>query len=321
MKIAVLDDYLGLSQQVADWRPLAGRAEIRVIDRPLPTVAEAAKTLAEFEIICTLRERTPFPAELIRALPNLRYLCVTGKRFDTVDVAAAASRGIVVSNTPVTGAGSGAVVELTSGLILALVRNIAAEDRLMREGGWQNFAGTTLRGKTLGILGLGALGTGVARIGAAFGMEMIAWSPNLTVERAGTAGVRRVDKAVLFEQSDILSLHLALAPSTAGIVGAADLERMKPSACLVNTARAGLLDENALIAALRERRIAGAGLDVFSTEPLPAEHEIRQLPNTVLTPHLGYFTREMLATYYRDAIENIEAFLDGKPIRLVSGNA
>ncbi|MTH61537.1 D-2-hydroxyacid dehydrogenase family protein [Paracoccus litorisediminis] len=321
MKIAVLDDYLGLSQQVADWRALANRAEIRVIDRPLPTASAAAEALAEFDIICTLRERTPFPAELIRALPKLRYLCVTGKRYDTVDIAAAAEQQITVSNTPVTGAGSGAVVELTWGLILALARNIAVEDRLMREGGWQHFAGTTLRGKTLGVLGLGALGSGVARIGAAFGMETIAWSPNLTSDRAVAAGVGLVSKTELFEKSDILSLHLALAPSTAGIVGAGDLALMKPSAYLVNTARAGLLDEGALINALRERRIAGAGLDVFSTEPLPADHEIRQLPNVVLTPHLGYFTHEMLASYYRDAIENIGAFLDGRPIRVVSGNA
>jgi len=321
MKIAVLDDYLDLSQQVADWRPLASRAEISVIDRPLPTVAEAAEALAEFDIICTLRERTPFPAELIGRLPRLRYLCVTGKRYDTVDVAAAVGQGVVVSNTPVTRAGSGAVVELTWGLILALARNIAAEDRLMRDGGWQHFAGMTLRGKTLGVLGLGGLGSGVARIGTAFGMEAIAWSPNLTPERAAAAGVEMVGKADLFARSDVLSLHLALAPSTAGIVGAADLARMKSSAYLVNTARAGLLDERALIAALREQRIAGAGLDVFSTEPLPADHEIRSLPNVVLTPHLGYFTREMLGTYYRDAIENIGAFLDGRPIRVVSGNA
>lgn len=321
MKIAVLDDYLRLSQQVADWSPLTVRAEVTVIDQPLPTVEVAARLLADFDILCTLRERTPFPASLIRALPRLKYLCVTGKRFDTVDVAVAAAQGVVVSNTPVTGAGSGAVVELTWGLILSLARHIAAEDRMMRQGGWQQFAGTTLKGKTLGVVGLGGLGAGVARIGAAFGMEVIAWSPNLTDERAAAAGARHVGKAELFAQSDVVSLHLALAPSTTGIVGAAEIGAMKPTGLLVNTARAGLLDEGALIAALQAGRIGGAGLDVYSLEPLPETHSLRQLPNVVLTPHLGYFTQEMLRTYYTDAIQNIAAFLDGAPIRVVSGNA
>lgn len=318
MKIAILDDYLRLATEVADWGALADRADITVIDRPFASVDDAARTLAGHQILCTLRERTPFPRALVEALPDLRHLCVTGKRYDTVDVAACAERGIVVSNTPVSGAGSGAVTELTWGLILALVRHIAAEDRMMREGGWQHFAGTTLRGKTLGVVGLGGLGRDVARIGLAFGMNVQAWSPNLTPERAAEAGVTLADKHALFATSDIVSLHLALADSTRGIVGASEIGAMKPTASLVNTARAGLLDEEALISALSGGRIAGAALDVYSVEPLPRDHVLRGLPNVVLSPHLGYFTREMLTAYYTYAIENIDAFLDGAPIRVVS---
>ena len=321
MKLALLDDYLRLAMQVADWSALAERLDIQVIDRPFVSSQEAARGLADFDIVCTLRERTPFPRALIEALPRLRYLCVTGKRYDTVDVDACAERGILVSNTPVSGAGAGSVTELTWGLILALARHIAAEDRMMREGGWQHFAGRTLRGKTLGVVGLGPLGSGVARIGLAFGMDVQAWSPNLTPERAEEAGVRLVGKHELFSSSDVVSLHLALAEGTRGIVGAAEISAMKPSAVLVNTARAGLLDEAALIDALGRRRIAGAGLDVYSVEPLPRDHVLRKLPNVVLTPHLGYFTHEMLGAYYSYAIENIAAFLDGRPIRLVTPRA
>ncbi len=320
MQIAVLDDYLGLSQQVADWAPVRARAGVTVIDRPLRSPDEVGQALAGFDILCTLRERTPFPRETLERLPRLRFLCVTGKRVDTIDLRAAAEGGVVVSNTPVLGSGSGAVVELAWGLILSLARHIAAEDRMMRQGGWQHSAGTTLRGKVLGVVGLGPLGAGVARIGAAFGMDVIAWSPNLTPERAAAGGARLVSKPDLFAQADVVSLHLALAPATRGIVGAAEIGAMKPAALLVNTARAGLVDEDALFAALAEGRIAGAGLDVFGVEPLPPDDRFRQLPNVVLTPHLGYFTREMLATYYSDAIENILAFLDGAPIRVVSGN-
>lgn len=321
MKIAILDDYLGLAQQVADWNVLGSRAELIVIDRPFSSIEDAARTLEGVEIICTLRERTPFPRVLIEALADLRYLCVTGKRYDTVDVGACADHGVVVSNTPVAGAGAGSVTELTWGLILAVARHIAAEDRLMRGGGWQHFAGTTLRGKTLGIVGLGSLGADVARIGRAFGMEVQAWSPHLTSERAEAANVRMATKHQLFSCSDVVSLHLALAEATRRIVGQPEIGAMKPTALLVNTARAELVDEEALIGALTSRRIAGAGLDVYSIEPLPSDHVLRTLPNVVLTPHLGYFTREMLAAYYTYAIENIMAFLDGRPIRVVAPHA
>ncbi|KEQ08306.1 D-2-hydroxyacid dehydrogenase family protein [Pseudorhizobium pelagicum] len=320
MNVAILDDYLHLSQEVADWSPVAARASVTVIDRHFPTIDAAAEALADYEILCTLRERLAFPRELIERLPRLRYLCVTGKRYDTVDIDAAREQGVVVSNTPVTGAGAGAVVELTWGLILALARNIAAEDRMMRSGGWQHFAGTTLRGKTLGVVGLGGLGTGVAAIGKAFGMRVIAWSPNLTRERAEAAGVELAEKQELFRLSDVVTLHLALAEATWQSVGAVELEAMKPTAFLVNTARAGLVDDESLLRALKTKKIAGAGLDVYAVEPLAADHELRTLDNVVLTPHLGYFTREMLGAYYSYAIENILSFLDGAPLRVVSAH-
>lgn len=313
-----MDDYLRLAPGLADWSGLAARAEIEVISEPLPDEDAAAEALAPFDILCTLRERTPFPAGLIARLPRLKYLCVTGKRFDTVDLAACRAAGVVVSNTPVAGAGAGSVTELTWGLILALARNIAAEDRGMRAGGWQQGAGITLRGKVLGVAGLGGLGQDVARIGSAFGMQVQAWSPNLTDARAEAAGVRRVEKQALFATSDVVSLHLALGETTQGIVDAEAIAAMKPTAFLVNTARAGLVDMEALAAALHARRIAGAGLDVYPVEPLPADDPLRRLTNVVLTPHLGYFTREMLSAYYTYAVENITAFLDGAPIRVVS---
>lgn len=317
MRIAVLDDILSLSQQVADWSGLAARAEIVVMNRHI-SPAEAAAALAGFDIICTLRERLPFPRDLLESLPRLRYLCVTGKRFDTVDVAAASQLGILVSNTPVTGPGTGAVTELTWGLILAGVRHIADQDHVMRAGGWQTRAGTTLRGKKLGIVGLGSIGTEVARIGLAFGMQVAAWSPNLTVDRAAQAGVQAVSRDELFGVSDVVSLHLSLADSTRHVVGEQQLRRMKRTAWLVNTARAGLVDESALIGTLQARSIAGAALDVFESEPLPHDHPLRTLGNVLLTPHLGYMTVDMLANYYGHAIRNIEAFLDGSPIGLVN---
>jgi D-3-phosphoglycerate dehydrogenase len=316
-RIAVLDDYLRVSQSAADWSALAERAEIVVFDRPM-TLDQAASDLADFDILCTLRERQPFPRALIERLPRLRYLCVTGKRYDTIDIAAAAERGVVVSNTPVSGAGAGGVTELTWGLIIALARHIATEGALMREGGWQHTVGSTLRGKRLGVVGLGGIGADVARIGAAFGMEVVAWSPNLTPERAQAAGVRGIGKIELFETSDVVTLHLALADSTRGAVGKAELGSMKPSARLVNTARAGLVDEAALVDVLERGAIAGAALDVFSVEPLPEDHVLRRLPNIILTPHLGYMTEEMLSSYYKDAVENICSYLDGAPIRVVS---
>ncbi|MDE1997162.1 MAG: D-2-hydroxyacid dehydrogenase family protein [Rhizobiaceae bacterium] len=316
--IAVLDDYLGISQTVADWSALKERANVVVFDRPLAVPEEAADALADFDVICTLRERMPIPRGLLTALPRLKYIVVTGKRYDTVDVETAAARGIAVSNTPVGSVGGGGVAELTWGLIIALARGIAMEDRLMRQGGWQHEMGISLRGKTLGVLGLGGIGRQVAEIGKAFGMKLQAWSQNLTVDQARAAGVEWIDKESLFRTSDFLSVHLALSERTRGIVGEAELRSMKPSAFIVNTARGALIDEVALVACLRSGAIAGAGLDVFEQEPLPPDHPIRTLPNVVITPHLGYFTRDMLGAYYADAISLIAAFLDGRPERVVN---
>ncbi|NNU66359.1 D-2-hydroxyacid dehydrogenase family protein [Rhizobium sp. WYCCWR 11152] len=316
--IAILDDYLGISQEVADWEGLKSRANVVVFDRPLALPDEAARELAGFDIICTLRERMPIPGELINRLPRLKYIVVTGKRYDTVDIATAASRGVLVSNTPVSGAGASGVAELVWGLILSATRHIASEDRIMRSGGWQTRAGTTVGGKVLGILGLGGLGRRVAEIGKVFGMELQAWSQNMTAEQAEAAGARLVSKQELFATSDVVTIHLALSDRTRGIVGATDLQAMKKTAYIINTARGAIVDEPALIAALRSRSIAGAGLDVYEKEPLPVDHPFRSLSNVVITPHLGYFTRDMLGTYYGDAVRLIEAFLDGRPERVVN---
>lgn len=318
MRIAILDDYLGLALRSADWSELGRRAEIVVFDRPLAVPEEAARALADFDIICTLRERMPIPRSLIEKLPRLKYILVTGKRYDMIDVEAAAERGILVSNTKVDGRGGGGVAELVWGLILSLARNIPYEDRMMRRGEWQHGAGVTVRGKMLGIVGLGGLGRQVARTGNFFGMDVIAWSQNLTPERAAEAGARYVSKDDLFGLSDFVTIHVAWSERTTGLVGAREIGLMKPTAYLVNTARGPIVDESALIAALRQRRIAGAALDVYDKEPLPADHPFRSLDNTVITPHLGYFTKEMLAVYYGDAVLAIAAFMDGVPIDVVT---
>jgi D-3-phosphoglycerate dehydrogenase len=321
MRVALLDDYLGVAPKLADWSRVKARADVVVFDRHLGSVDEAAAALADFDILCTLRERMAIPAELIARLPKLKYIVVTGKRYDTIDVEAAARRGVPVSNTVTTGFGGrgpGAVVELTWGLILSLTRNLPREHASMVAGGWQTSIGTPVSGKTLGIAGLGNLGRGVARIGQAFGMDVVAWSPHLTEERARAGGARLVSKQELFAVSDVVSLHLVLGESTRGIVGEAELGAMKPSAYIVNTSRGPLIDEAALMKVLAEKRIAGAGLDVFWTEPLQPDHPIRTLPNVVLAPHLGYFTEDSIARFYRDAAERIGDFLEGKPVPFVN---
>jgi len=318
VNVAVLDDYAGVSQSVADWSRLRERANVVVFRRPLSVAEEAARELADFDILCTLRERMAMPAAFIERLARVKYIVVTGKRYDTIDVAAAARRGILVSNTAVSGPGAGGVVELVWGLILALARNIPMEDRLMREGEWQHAPGTTIRGKTLGVLGLGSLGSRVAEVARVFGMSVQAWSQNLTEEQASSVQARRVSKQELFATSDFISVHLTLSERTRGIVGAPELRAMKPTAYLINTARGPIVDEAALLSALRSGSIAGAALDVYNQEPLPADHPFRSLSNVVLTPHLGYFTKEMLGTYYRDAVQLIEAYLDGRPENVVN---
>jgi phosphoglycerate dehydrogenase-like enzyme len=316
VRIAVLDDYQGVAKELADWSRLPAGADVRFFREPIPP-ERLAETLRPFEVVVAMRERTPFPAALVEALPALRLLVTTGMRNASIDLAACQRRGIVVCGTR---AGPGVpTAELTWGLILALAKRIPAEDRALRGGAWQTDLAWTAAGKTLGVVGIGKIGTVVAQVGRALGMEVVAWSPNLTDARAAAAGVRRVEKRALFEQADVVTLHLVLGPTTRGVVGAAELAAMKPSAWLVNTARAGLLDEEALVAALAARRIGGAGLDVFSVEPLPPDHPILRAPNTVLTPHLGYATRENYAVFYADAVEDVAAWARGQPLRRLDG--
>ncbi len=317
MKIAILNDYLRRSQVSADWSPIAKTCEITVFDRAIAQ-EDAARALAPFAIVCTLRERMPIPRELIAQLPNLKMIAITGQYNRTLDVAAASERGIVVSYTELRGSYRKATCELGWGLILSVARHIPFEANKMRQGGWQNTAGFTLFGRTLGLLGLGRQGRYMAPVAKAFGMDIIAWSQNLTADFAAQHGVRRVEKDELFALSDVLSVHLVLGERTRGVVGARELALMKSSAILVNTARGPIIDENALIDALRERRIAGAGLDVFTHEPLADDSPLRTLPNVVLTPHQGHNVEEFFQVAYTDVVENISAFLSGKPIRILT---
>jgi phosphoglycerate dehydrogenase-like enzyme len=314
LRVAILDDYQQAALRLADWQSLHPRAQMTAFSDHLDDLDALAARLHAFETIVAMRERTPFRAALLERLPNLKLLITTGMRNLSFDVAAARARGVTVCGTRGVGMPT---AELAWGLILALLHHIPHEDRGMREGRWQTTLGIGLEGKTLGVLGLGRLGSQVAKVGKAFGMRVIAWSQNLTAERAAAANTELVDKARLFTESDVLSIHLILSERTRGLVGAADLARMKPTAYLVNTARGPIVDEAALLEALSSRRIAGAGLDVYDIEPLPVAHPFRRLPNTVLTPHLGYVTEENYRVYFADAVEDIGAFLDGKPIRLV----
>jgi phosphoglycerate dehydrogenase-like enzyme len=314
LRVAILDDYQEAALHLADWQSLHPRAQMTAFSDHLDDLDALAARLHTFEAIVAMRERTPFRAALLERLPNLRLLITTGMRNASIDVAAARARGVTVCGTRGIGTPT---AELAWGLILALMHHIPHEDRSMREGGWQTTLGIGLEGKTLGVLGLGRLGTQVAKVGKAFGMRVVAWSQNLTAERAAAAGVELVDKPTLFAAADVLSIHLVLGERTRGLVGAADLARMKPTAYLVNTARGPIVKEAALIEALQQRRIAGAGIDVYAVEPLPADHPFRRLSNTVLTPHLGYATEENYRVYFADAVEDVRAYLDGKPIRLL----
>ncbi|MDX3904463.1 MAG: D-2-hydroxyacid dehydrogenase family protein [Pigmentiphaga sp.] len=313
-RLAILDDYLHLSLKSADWSVLQDRCRIDVIDRKLEVPDEAARVLAPYHILCHLRERTPMPRALLERLPKLEFMTVTGKAHRTLDLEAAVERGIVVSHVSSAVEGSNATPELAWGLILATARHIAREDRHMREGGWQHTAGMLLDGKTLGLLGLGRVGQRMAAIGRAFGMRVIAWSPNLTSDAAAAFHVERVDKDSLFRQADVLSIHVVLSERSRHLVGAQELGWMKPEAILINTARGAIVDEAALVEALVHGRLGGAGLDVFEHEPLPAGHPFTTLENVVLTPHLGYVTRDTLAGFYRATVQGVAAYLDGRPI-------
>jgi phosphoglycerate dehydrogenase-like enzyme len=316
--IAVLDDYQNVAATIADWSRLPAGTDVQFFHEFLPDEDARAAALAPFDTIIAMRERTPFPRSLLERLPNLKLLVTTGGGNASFDLTAAKERGIVVSGT---GGRGRSTSELAWGLILALTRRIAAEDANIRKGGWQIAMGPGLFETTLGIVGLGNLGSQVATVGKAFGMNLIAWSPNLTQERAAAQGAKLVTKDELFAQSDVISVHLVLSDRSRGLIGARELELMKPTAFIVNTSRGPIIDETALVDALRNNRIAGAGLDVFDREPLPLDHPFRSLENTVLTPHIGYVASENYEVFYEHAIDDVLAFLDGKPVREVQPRA
>jgi phosphoglycerate dehydrogenase-like enzyme len=314
-RVAILDDYQQVAGRMVDWAAALPDAEVTSFADHQHREDDVAARLADFDAVVAMRERTPFRRSLLARLPRLRLLVTTGMRNAAIDLTAAAELGITVCGT----AGSGSsTVELTWALILSLVRHVPAEDGSIRGGGWQRTVGTDLAGATLGVLGLGNLGGRVAAIGLAFGMEVIAWSQNLNAEAAAGLGARRVEREELFRRSDVLTIHLVLSDRTRGLVGAPELALMKPTAYLVNTSRGPIVDEAALAEHLRAGRIAGAALDVYSVEPLPAGDPLRTLPDTVLTPHLGYVSERAYRTMYGDAAEDVAAFLAGRPVRVLT---
>jgi phosphoglycerate dehydrogenase-like enzyme len=318
VKIAVLDDWQDVARSSADWSGLAARAELVFFADAFPSEDEAARALADFDILLTLRERTPFPATLIRRLPKLRMIGVTGASNRSLDVEACTRQGVTVCNT--TGADAPyATAELALGLMIAAARAIPIADRAMQAGGFQRGVpvGIGLAGKTLGVVGLGRLGARMARYALALDMKVAAWSPNLTSARAEEAGARLVGKSDLMSGSDVISVHMVLSPRSRGLIAAADIARMKQGAILINTSRGSLVDEAALVAAVQAGKIIAA-LDVYNKEPLPPDHPLRASGRTVLTPHLGYGVAETWRSFYPQSVENAEAFLDGKPIRVVN---
>ena len=312
IKIAILDDYQNVATGLADWGSLS--AEVRVFTKPFADADDAVRSLAGFDVLVAMRERTGFAAEVLERLTDLRLLVSTGPANSVIDVAAARKLGITVCGT---GYESHPTIEHTWALILAAARNLSDEVESMRKGGWQVSVGDGLFGKTLGILGLGRVGSEVARVGRAFGMNTIAWSQNLTAETAAEHGVRAVTKEQLFTESDVLTIHVVLSGRTRGLVTAAELGAMKTSAILVNTSRGPVVDAVALVDTLLHGRIRAAAIDVFDTEPLPADHQLRSLPNALLTGHIGYVTRDLYKIFYQDAVEDIAAFQAGAPIRLI----
>lgn len=315
-QIAVLDDYMGVAHKLADWDRLRDRADVTFLTHPFRDTDDMVAQLQPYDAICLLRERSALPGEILQRLPNLKAIAATGKRNRTLDHLTAQNLGITVMATTGSGNGVLATAELAWGLIIGLMRHIPEEAAAMRDGAWQTRLGNALYGRTLGLVGLGKLGSHMAQIGKAFGMNVLAWSPNLTEERASASGAKLADKESLLRSSDIVSLHLVLGASTRGIIGAKELALMGPDAILINTSRGPLVDETALIEALQSGRIRAAGLDVYEHEPLPADHPLRCLPNALLTPHLGYTVRETLERFYGDTVENLDGWLNGKPIRL-----
>ncbi|MFI2211463.1 D-2-hydroxyacid dehydrogenase family protein [Streptomyces sp. NPDC020141] len=316
LNCAVLDDYQGVAPSLADWPRLAPRVDVSFLSRHIGSEDALVEAIGHCEIVVVMRERTPFPAELFARLPRLRLLVTSGMRNASVDLAAAARHGVTVCGTS---SASEPPAELTWALILGLARQVVPENNALRSGDpWQHTLGADLHGRRLGLLGLGKIGRQTARIGAAFGMEVMAWSPRLTPERAAEGGaVMAASKEELLESSDVVSVHLVLGDRTRGLIGEAELRRMRPTAYLVNTSRAAIVDQAALLRALREGWIAGAGADVFETEPLPASDPLRTAPNFLGLPHLGYVTRRNYEGYFGQAVEDIEAYLAGDPIRLL----
>ena len=323
-KVAILDDYARAALDVADWSPVQNRARVTVFDRHL-SEEEAVEALQPFDVLCTVRERMALPRTLIERLPNLKLITIIGMSLPNLDLDAATDHGVRVAHanfaSPAFRNIGNATPELAWGLLIATVRNLAEEHRRMREGGWQSTTGLVLSGKTLGLVGLGRIGKRMAEYAKVFGMEVIAWSPNLTEQAAAEVGVRRVDKDALFREADAVSIHLVLSDRTRGLVGERELSLMKPSAYLINTSRGPIVDEAALVEALKSRQIAGAGIDVYDVEPPPADHPLRSLANVTLSPHLGYVTRETLHAFYSDTIEAVAAWLDGAPVRIVNREA
>ena len=314
-RVAVLDDYQNVARRMADWSALPAGASVEFFQDHLADPGALVKRLADFDAVIAMRERTPFTRAILERLPKLKLLITTGMRNASIDVRAAAERGVVVCGT------SGLpypTAELTWALILALFRRVPAEDRQTREGRWQVSVGLGLNGKTLGVLGLGSLGSRVARIGQAFEMNVVAWSPNLTAARAAEVGAALVSKDELLARSDIVTIHLVLGDRSRGLIGARELALMQRDAHLVNTSRGPIVDEAALVRALQDGTIAGAALDVFDEEPLPLDHPFRRLPNIVITPHLGYVTEETYRIFYGHAVEDVKAFLAGAPVRVIA---
>jgi phosphoglycerate dehydrogenase-like enzyme len=316
LAVALLDDYQGVARGAGPWESLGADVEVTAFGDHLEGVEPLRERLARFDVVVAMRERTPFGAELLDRLPRLRLLITTGMANAAIDMEAAKARGIVVCGT---GGLPSPTAELTWALLLALARHVCEEDRRMRAGGWQETVGTELAGKTLGVIGLGRLGRRVAAVAQAFEMPVVAWSQNLNAGAARALGIEPVARDELLARADAVTIHLRLSERTRGLIGTRELGLMKRSALLVNTSRGPIVDEPALVEALHAGTIAGAGLDVYDVEPLPADHALRSAPNTVLTPHLGYVTAGTYARYYGDAVEDVAAFMRGEPVRVLNG--
>ena len=314
-RCAILDDYQNVALKLADWSKLGPDVAVKVFNESLGDQASVIRTLKDYSIVCLMRERTPFPRAVFEALPDLKLVVTSGARNAAIDLAAAEERKVVVCGTETPG---NPTTELAFGLMLELTRKIGFENARLKAGAkWQTTLGTDLGGKTLGVVGLGKLGSKAAQIGRAIGMDIIAWSQNLTAERCREVGATLVSKDELFRRSDFITVHLQLSPRTRGLIGAKDFALMKPTAYFINTSRGPIAEEAALIDALRAKRIAGAGIDVYDVEPLPLDHPLRKLDNAVITPHLGYVTEDNYRRFYGQMVEDIRAWLDGKPVRVI----